>query len=331
MEKFLRDFWKKAYDWIDITKVDEVYDASTGEQRLYMDGSAKMKWVPIPGSSDKQFEVNGSRLGWKADFDREAGSKLDAPFAVAFPFFTKSIETIQLPKDGPEFEITGTNVDKIVGGYAFKRTSKIEKNVFTMEDGTKALTSEFPAFEADVAKENLEDIFNVIVYLRTESTDTNSSSIFGHGIKYIYRIETALGVPLTPRPVLDSDALIQICRNNTFENALHMALGYCNAALEKEPQDGEALESRGLVYILLGKLDNAIADYDTVLKQRPNSAVAHYGRGIARLRKHDVQKAQADLREARETNPQIETEFAGMERAPAWYGLTAHEWEQAKQ
>jgi tetratricopeptide (TPR) repeat protein len=71
-----------------------------------------------------------------------------------------------------------------------------------------------------------------------------------------------------------------------------------------------ALEARALVFLKLGQLDKAIADYDAALKTNPKLAGPLYGRGMAKLRTGDLAGGDADTAAAKEINPRIADSFA---------------------
>jgi TonB family protein len=66
--------------------------------------------------------------------------------------------------------------------------------------------------------------------------------------------------------------------------ALDRALEACNRALGLMPHVADFLDSRGLVYLRLGRLEEALADYDLGLKLRPHSADSLYARGLVLAR-----------------------------------------------
>ena len=66
---------------------------------------------------------------------------------------------------------------------------------------------------------------------------------------------------------------------------LNIALEDCNAAIKLGKRNSAYLDSRGLVYLRLGRLDEAIADYDEAIKLQPKQAWSLYGRGLAKQRK----------------------------------------------
>ena len=125
VETNLRDYWRKEYDWIDISKVDAVYDDKTGEEHLSMDGLAKMEWKSGTSTLGRRYETDGAGLGWKADYTRDPGPDLDAPFTVKFPYFSKTTETMVLPDGGSGFTIEGDMVDKTVAGREMERRRSV--------------------------------------------------------------------------------------------------------------------------------------------------------------------------------------------------------------
>lgn len=84
------------------------------------------------------------------------------------------------------------------------------------------------------------------------------------------------------------------------------ALQDCNRAIRLEPGNAVSYDSRGLVYLRLGKAAQARSDYATALKLQPERATALFGRGIAELRLKQIDKATADIRQARTIDPEID-------------------------
>jgi tetratricopeptide (TPR) repeat protein len=64
------------------------------------------------------------------------------------------------------------------------------------------------------------------------------------------------------------------------------------------PNDAATLDSRGLTYLKLGQFDNAIADYNAVLKINPKKALSLYGRGIAEFNSGDLISGPDDIEAA---------------------------------
>lgn len=71
-----------------------------------------------------------------------------------------------------------------------------------------------------------------------------------------------------------------------------------------------SFDSRGLVHLRLGNLDKALADYDDALKLDPKFAGAHYGRGLAKIKKGDKAGGDADIAAAIAIKAGIAEEYA---------------------
>lgn len=96
---------------------------------------------------------------------------------------------------------------------------------------------------------------------------------------------------------------------------LDAALKDCDASLAERPGEPATLDSRGLVYLRLGDLSKAVADYNAVLAKQeiPES---YYGRGVAELRLGRKTQGQADLDHAKMLDPRVADRFKQAGLAP---------------
>lgn len=101
----------------------------------------------------------------------------------------------------------------------------------------------------------------------------------------------------------------------TVNRDLHHALDDCNHALDLR-YDTDSLDSRGLVYLRLGRPRAAISDYDAALDIAPGIATSLYGRGLAELRLGRKARAQKDLAAAKSRDSGIARYFARMGLSP---------------
>jgi hypothetical protein len=133
-DRMLRDYWKSQYDVLDVKTASATFDRSTGELRIAMEGQAKMDW------SSGWYETDGTRIGYKADFSREPGPNRDAPFAVPFPYYSKTVETILLPL-GFDDKRAGlvADIDETVAAIAYRRTATMEGNTFRVEKTERSI------------------------------------------------------------------------------------------------------------------------------------------------------------------------------------------------
>jgi tetratricopeptide (TPR) repeat protein/predicted aspartyl protease len=88
------------------------------------------------------------------------------------------------------------------------------------------------------------------------------------------------------------------------------ALEDCNAAVKASRGNASVLDSRGLVYLRLGKYDKAIDDYDAALALDPKTPWSLYGRGLAKRHLGQTAAGDADIAAATVLAPKIAEEAA---------------------
>lgn len=96
---------------------------------------------------------------------------------------------------------------------------------------------------------------------------------------------------------------------------LGRALNFCNISIGLTAGNGPALDSRGLVYLKMGKFDLALADYERAVKGQPAWAHFMYGRGIALLRLGREEEGRQWIARAKAAEPDIAEKYEG-------YGIT---------
>jgi tetratricopeptide (TPR) repeat protein len=109
----------------------------------------------------------------------------------------------------------------------------------------------------------------------------------------------------------NADAYINRCwLRATANRDLTLAFADCDTGLRLAPNDANGLDSRGFLYLRLGRLDEAIADYDAALNTNPRLPESLYGRGLAKRKKGDQAGGDADIAAARAVHASIADEFA---------------------
>lgn len=120
----------------------------------------------------------------------------------------------------------------------------------------------------------------------------------------------------------------------TSDRELTQALNDCNEALNlrtdlrmdspeefgtlmrASADDPGVLDSRALVYLRLGRLEDAIHDYDSALHTNPAMPTSLYGRGLAELRSGETALGQADLAAAKKLDKGVAKQFSDMGLTP---------------
>lgn len=93
----------------------------------------------------------------------------------------------------------------------------------------------------------------------------------------------------------------------TMNVELDGALKDCTRAIELAEQSAPMLDSRALVYLRMGRMDEALADIEAGLKQSPEMATSLFMRAV--IRKQRGEAAAEDLAAARLIDPQIDRRF----------------------
>lgn len=82
------------------------------------------------------------------------------------------------------------------------------------------------------------------------------------------------------------------------------------------PENPFALRSRALVYLRLGKLEDAVRDFDSALKTNPKMPTSLYGRGLVELRLGEKTQGEGDLAAAQKLDKGVAQLFAKMGLSP---------------
>lgn len=297
-EKGLRAFWQNDYDWIDIKTVKAEYDEAAGEMKLSMDGSAKMAWNAGEGYG-RLYETDGAYIGAKLSFKREAGSDQDAPFALSYPNYRRSRETIQLPYGGTDFAIVGDNIDKTVAGFELKRNTSLENGVFTLLTSTRVMVPEIAAKDARAAESELNKLAATTVYIRAPSGYLPTPQ------------EAALSSKSTPTT---ADEFVQRGYERQNQGDDDLALADFDAALKLDPKSAIALADRGISLIHKGRLDAAEADLTAAARLAPRNVVPLHGLGMLAVARGDRKAAITAFSQAIALDP--DDDFALTQRAP---------------
>jgi tetratricopeptide (TPR) repeat protein len=264
LDRSLKAYWNSVYDFITVTQASAAFDPKTGEERLVMDGVAKMAWDWDSGTRVRRYEADGAVLGWKADFKREPGPHVDAPYAVEFPSYAETRETIILPRKGVGFRVDGENIDQTLAARAFKRTAAIENGVFTLDASTRSLAPEFPASEATAAAAALTGLSRNDIYVRAPGDYVPTAK------------EVAL---LTADQPTDLNGYLRQADILLQAGKMAEAEADYNHALALDPRSAAAYSGLGWVYMNKPDLDQAATAFAKALSLDPKNVAALRGQG----------------------------------------------------
>ena len=295
-DRTLQTFWRKLYDFVEVKTVTASFDPRTGEETLVMDGTSTVPWRPA--GDVRRFEIAAAELGWNPDFKREPGPHADAPFTVAFPFSSRNVTTVALPRGGEGFSILGPDLDLKAAGFVLKRASRIEKGVFTTEASVRSLIPEFPAAEAPAAAEALKEASKVGVFLRAPANGRSAEN------------------DAAPAPAGDPKTAQEFAlraARSIEARSYDKAITDLDQAIKLDPKLATAYADRGIARYWMGDVGPAKADFDAAAALDPRSYVAQHGYGL--LAEHDGRAADAIAAFSRAIDLRADNNFALTHRA----------------
>jgi len=306
-DRALRDYWHGRFDFIEPGKVAMAYDETAGELRLTLEGQATLDW------DGQWYEADEIWVGYRADFTREAGHGQDAPYAVAYPFFDRTRETIILPANAGFTQTSFSNVaevDETVAGIEYRRHASLTDNRFVIERTQRSVEPEFPARDAPAFEKRLRELRDKRVFLRMPGG---------------YRpTEADLAVLAATIPDNVSDLISQ---GNELLNAgkYSDALTRFSRATEREPANAVAWANRGIALTWLRSFDEAAAAFDRAESIDSRNWGVSNGRGLMAEGRRDWSAALEQYSKTLAIEPN--NLFARAHRASVRMGL--QQWELA--
>lgn len=294
----LREFWRDRLNFVEPETFASAYDAASGELRLTAEGTARMDW------DDGWYATDYTRVGYRADFTREPGPGSDAPFAVGYPSYERTRQTILLPPEFTEEAVRGdTEIDEVVGGIRYYRHATLEDGRFFIERSEQAIAPELAAAEAPAAQKRLRELWDKRVHLRVPQayspTETDVAAITGEEGS--------------------AEALVLLGNNLLGQGKHAEALEMLVKATEVDPGSQAAWSNKGVAEAWLGKLPEASVSLDRAAAAGPMNAAIHRGRGIVAERRRDAKTAVREYSAALELDP--DDEFSRTHRAQARVAL----------
>lgn len=263
-DKMMREYWRRKFNFVDVTKASTSFDPEKREELLTMEGVAHMEW------HGEWYWTDWTRLGWDADFHRETGPDQDAPFALVYPDYTKSRETIKLP---PSFDIgrwtPPADIDQTTAGLHFVRHTAIKDNAVSIETSTQTMQPEFPAADAPAAQTALRKLYQNTVSLRRPHNYSYSDA------------EIAAALQQKADSASDYvDRAFMLSGRRRYKEAI----AELDKAVAMDGKNVDALANRGLCYVQIGDLAQGARDLDAAYAIDPRNAVMLRGRGMLAVR-----------------------------------------------
>jgi tetratricopeptide (TPR) repeat protein len=282
-DRALREYWRGRFDFVEPERVALAYDDQALEAQLVLEGPATLPWDGV------WYETEETRLGYRADFSREAGPGQDAPFAVSHPFYTRTRQTIVLPPGFGGVTDGSDEIDETVAGVEYRRRGGLTGNTFFVEATERSVASEFAAAAAPAAQKRLRELADDAVYLRIPSTYRPTEG----DLAVLLAQEAGNAQEYVNQGVLLMDA-----------GRIDEAGASFLRATELEPGNVWAWANRGVALARSRKLEEADRALDRAAAIDPDNWVIYNGRGVVSEWRRDHEAAIAAYGRALELNPQ---------------------------
>lgn len=285
-DRWLRDYWKNRYTFVDVKSATASYDPDRRRQIFVMDGEAQMDW------SGGVYWLTDIAIGSrKIDFERDPKEQnREAPVTVAYPYFTRARETILLP---PGIIPDMADVEETVGGVEYRRKSSFVDNIFDVQTSVRSVTDEFSWRDAPEAQRTIRAIAARDV--RLSISEDYAPSRAEDDQQLAQSPETAAGYVDRGRLLLrrhdwneafaafdralqlepgDATALAGRGTSEAWRKHYDAALKDLKAAEAIMPNEPYVLRSLGIVAQAQGRKPDAIDYYTRVINQRPDDGLA---------------------------------------------------------
>jgi hypothetical protein len=175
LERGFRQQFSNPAGGIEIDQVswrdDPVHDLFT----IDLAGADDMDWRKNPDLNVREFRV-GVGTAPRPFAKREPGPNQDAPFAIAYPSYTRTRTEIVLPNGGRGFTARGPTGVVQVAGYEIASSTGIQGDLATFTVDQQAITSEITAAEAEAANHRIRELRDVDSFVRAPPELTGAAA-----------------------------------------------------------------------------------------------------------------------------------------------------------
>lgn len=303
LETMLKAQWDGAEAGMTVEAVETRYDEPANAFHLIMRGAAPMSWVS--GSGGRVMALPDSAIVLPARAERKGvlARFSDHPYAIDHPSMGRSVFRVVLPYEGRGFQLEGGDQVLEGGGYRMERRGTLENGVAEVTMTTTSLASEVTAGEMASTRTRAENASALPLRLRAPAD---------------YRATSGDAARQQPG---SSDMADLIARAGRLSDAGDDdgALALLDAAIEREPDNAEAVRARGQARAAARDFDGARADYDHAVDLDPADQAAALGQGLAAYGQGKYDEAIVSLSVALRLDPADTTALSA--RGAAYYQL----------
>jgi transglutaminase-like putative cysteine protease len=149
VERSLKQSFSSSFSWMTVEGVDWS-TASDGTLTLTLSGKADLDWRLNDDVGQREFRLPGTGDGQAKILPRrEPGPDSDAPYAVPYPSYGRTLFEIVLPGHGAGFTVKGPNEDVMIAGAKIAQISAVSDGVARFERTQISQMREIPFASVD--------------------------------------------------------------------------------------------------------------------------------------------------------------------------------------
>ncbi len=148
-------------------------DDKAGTFTYTFKGKASLDLPTDEKTKAKRYHFSNYVISWDKSFEREAGPLSDAPFALPFPMYLTSRESVILPNKGEGFTLGGKDLETTIAGTYIARKLTIGGGKAVALSTFRRLKKEVPAEEAKRAKSAIKAIDDDDAYVSAPAAKTS--------------------------------------------------------------------------------------------------------------------------------------------------------------
>ncbi len=317
-DRALRQSLTLGERWIKPDKVVFDYDPQKMEGRAVLDGTGTPPFTSAGGAAGdpRDWLIEESSIGSKADLTRTSDYHRDAPYAVSYPLYIRSIVQVELPDNGKAFEsFNGDTVNRTVAGIAYSRTAAITQGRFIMVASTLSAAPSFPASQAASAQDFLRGLADYPVSIRYTPPAAKPASA------------VAADAPATAKAT-PGDATARAEEAFLGKRYAEAEAGF-TSALGGGPT-AKLYYNRAAARAALGETALAAADLKAALVLDPRHAMSLYALGRLALQRGDTRTAADNFASAARFDPDAQDgRIASAYEAEKRYAEASAYWDRA--
>lgn len=273
-DEFPKQQIENLLDRFVVSKISTSYDPLTQTFRIHGEG------VQTLNITNGVYWTETPSLGYKADFRRTSPRDPEAPVALGFPMYTRTVQTLILPNAlATNYPLRPSDIATTVAGVEYKRTVTRKGAAVTIDTSSRTLVPEIGIAEARAAEAELRKLDNDNYRFNFPVTVVPTTQEV---------IELIGSAPTT------ADDYVKAADKFGRDRKPGQAMAMLDKAVELAPGELGPRLMRASLHASLGEVELALADVNVALKLHQTDIGARTLHAMLMLRQGNQAAAIAD-------------------------------------